>query len=154
MPGLHWCTGLSLVASRGYSQVAVHGFLIVVASHRLEGAGASVVVAHGLHSTGSIVVVHGLSCSGTYGIFPYQGSNPCLLHRQMDCLPLCCHGSPAFSFKDSLMKYILYIHYLIQYISAFLDQYISLWLLPIRLSLGLEREKSGSYHQPSIYLKV
>ena len=97
MPGLHWCTGLSLVASRGYSQVAVHGFLIVVASHRLEGAGASVVVAHGLHSTGSIVVVHGLSCSGTYGIFPYQGSNLGLLRWQVDSLPLGHQGSPVFA---------------------------------------------------------
>ena len=32
----------------------------------------------------SIVVAHGLSCSAAYGIFPDQGSNPCLLHWQAD----------------------------------------------------------------------
>ena len=33
-----------------------------------------------LQSTGSVVVVHELSCSEACGIFPDQGSNPCLLH--------------------------------------------------------------------------
>ena len=43
----------------------------------------SVVGAHGLQSTGSIVVAHRLSCSKACGIFPDQGSNPCLLHWQI-----------------------------------------------------------------------
>ena len=37
---------------------------------------------------GSVVVAHGLSCSAACGIFPDQGSNPCLLHRQADSQPL------------------------------------------------------------------
>ena len=53
--------GLSLVAvSGGYSLVAVHGLLIVV---------ASLVVELGLQSgQASIVLVHGLSCSAACGI--------------------------------------------------------------------------------------
>ena len=54
-----------VVASRGYSLVAIHGFQVasLVAEHRFWGAWASVVVVHGLsncgsgrYSTGSVVV--------------------------------------------------------------------------------------------------
>ena len=101
--------GLSLVAvSRGYSSLWCTGFslwwlLIAVASHcggfsccraRALGTWASVVVAHGLQSTGSVVVVHGLSCSAACGIFPDQGSNPCPLHWQADSQPLRHQGCP------------------------------------------------------------
>ena len=48
----------------------------------------------GLQSTGSIVVWHGLSCSEACEIFPDQGSNLCLLHWQVDSLPLSHQGSP------------------------------------------------------------
>ena len=44
---------------------------------------------------GSIVVVHGLSCSMACGSFPEQGSNLCLLHWQVDSLPLSQQGSPG-----------------------------------------------------------
>ena len=54
----------------------------------------SVIVAPGLWSTGSIVVAHWLSCSTACGIVPDQGSNPCLLHWQVDSLPLSHQGSP------------------------------------------------------------
>ena len=33
-------------------------------------------------------VAHRLSCSAAYGILPDQGLNPCLLHWQVDSLPL------------------------------------------------------------------
>ena len=61
--------GLSLVvASRGYSLVAVHRLLIAV---------ASLVAEHGLQSTQpSAVVAYGLSCLVTCGIFLDQGLNP------------------------------------------------------------------------------
>ena len=49
----------------------------------LQGKGPGV-GACGLQSTGSVVVAHGLSCSTACGIFPDQGSNPCLLHWQVD----------------------------------------------------------------------
>ena len=77
--GLRCCSGISLVA--------VHRFLIAMASlvaqggtgHRLCGRRASVIVAQGLQSTGSVVVAHGLSGSGAGGIFLDQGSLPCPL---------------------------------------------------------------------------
>ena len=43
----------------------------------------SAVVAPRLQSTDSVVVVP-LSCSTAREIFPGQGSNPCLLHWQVD----------------------------------------------------------------------
>ena len=48
----------------------------------LQGAWDSVVVARGLSSPGAW-----LSCSGACRIFPDQGSNPWLLHQQVDFLP-------------------------------------------------------------------
>ena len=52
------------------------------------GVWASVVAEHGLNScnsqavdqTGSVAVAHRFSCSRTFGIFPDQGSNLCLLY--------------------------------------------------------------------------
>ena len=81
-------TGFSLVAaSGGYSSLWCTGFslcwLLLLGAQALA-AQASVVVACGLYSTGSVVVTHGLSCSAACGIFPDQGSNPCLLHWQAD----------------------------------------------------------------------
>ena len=68
------------------------------------GTRASVVVAPGLSSvvpglwsTGSVVVVHRFSCSAAFRIFPDQGLNPCLLHCQVDSLPLSHWGSPLLS---------------------------------------------------------
>ena len=37
---------------------------------------------------GSVVEAHGLSCSTACRIFPGHRSNPCLLHWQVDSLPL------------------------------------------------------------------
>ena len=80
-----------VVASRGYSLVAMRGLIVeasLVAEHRLQGTLASVAVACRLWSIGSIAVVHWLSYSAACGIFPDQGSNPCLLHWQVDSLPI------------------------------------------------------------------
>ena len=41
----------------------------------------------GLWNTGSAVRAHGLSCFTARGIFLDQGSNPCLLHWQVDSYP-------------------------------------------------------------------
>ena len=43
-------------------------------------------------SVGSVAVVHGLNCSEAGGIFPDQGPNPCLLHWQVDSLPMSHQG--------------------------------------------------------------
>ena len=71
------------------------------------GCRASVVAIPGLSSTGSIVVAHRLSCSMECGIFLDQGSNLCLLHWQVDSLPLDHQGSPACSLlgpKGEILK--------------------------------------------------
>ena len=74
------------MTSRGYSWVVVL---------RLLAAAASLVVERGLQgSRASVVVAQGLGCSSACGIFPDQGWNPCLLHWQMDSLPLSHQGSP------------------------------------------------------------
>ena len=44
--------------------------------------------ASALGHVGSVVAAHGLSCSVACGIFPDQGSSPCLLHGQAGSLPL------------------------------------------------------------------
>ena len=76
---LHWvfvaARGLSLVAvGKGYSLVVVRRLIYVI----------SPVAEHGLQSLGSRVVACGLSCPTACGVFLDQGSNPCLLHWQMD----------------------------------------------------------------------
>ena len=85
--GFHCCVG--------YPLVAMCRLLIAVASLTVDmGTGRTgfsscrhmglVFVAPMLWSLGSVVVVHRLSCSEACEIFPDQGSNPCLLHWQMD----------------------------------------------------------------------
>ena len=85
------------VASGGYSLAGVLGFLIVVASpvgNGLQSAQVSEFAVLRLYSTGSIAVAHRLSCLAACGIFPDQGFNLCLLHRQVDSLPLSHQESP------------------------------------------------------------
>ena len=59
---------------------------------------ASEVVVPGLQSKGLIVVAHELSCSVACGILLEQGLNPCLLHWQVDSLPLSWQGSSNTKF--------------------------------------------------------
>ena len=95
--GLPCCAGCSLaVLRRGYSLAVLRGFLTAVAS----------LVEHGLRHTGSIVVVHRLSCSAAHGTFPDQGWNLCLLHWQVDSLPLSHQGSPT----DCVLKTVDWIN--------------------------------------------
>ena len=62
----------------------------------------SIVAFPRLQSTSSIVVAHGLSCFMTCGIFLDQGlnRNPCLLHQQVNSLPLSHQGSPLLSLSS------------------------------------------------------
>ena len=106
MLGLCCCVGFSLVvASRGYSPVAVRGLLItvpsLVAEHGLEGVWASVFVAHGLMrmASGLSSCDAGCSCSRAGGIFQDQGLNPCLLRWQVNSLPLSHEESLLILFK-------------------------------------------------------
>ena len=75
------CSGCGAGAPRGggfssQAQVLRAGFSVA--------AQGSVVVARRLQSVGSVDVVHGLGCSVAGGIFPDQGSNPCILHCKTD----------------------------------------------------------------------
>ena len=80
--GLCCCVGCSLVvAIGGCSPVAVRGMLFAVASP--------------LQSTGSVTVAPGLSCLAACGIFPDQGSHPCVLNWQVDSSPLSHQGSSS-----------------------------------------------------------
>ena len=102
------------VAARPFSVVVESGDYPLVAVLRLStavlscceaqalGAWVSVVVAVGslvaasrLHSTDSIFWAHRFSCSATHGIFLDHGSFPCLLHWQVDSLPLDHQRSPT-----------------------------------------------------------
>ena len=93
--GLHCCADFAVVAeSGGPSLAVVHGLLRVV---------ASLVAGRGLSSTGLGAEVYGFSCPAACEIFPDQGSNSCLLHRQADSSPFSHQGCPAVSpFKIGL----------------------------------------------------
>ena len=86
---MHWvfvaALGLSLVVASGDCSPEVGELLIAVDS----------LVALG--RAGSEAVTHGLRCSAVCGILPDQRSNPCLLHWQVDSLPLEHQGSPISS---------------------------------------------------------
>ena len=113
MLGLHCCRLLLLEVSRGWSLVAVSGFLI---------AEESLVAEHGLQSVDSIRVVHGFSCSTARGIFPEQGSSPCPLHWQVDSQPLGHQGSPVPFFKGCALPPSL----------LFQNHWAPVWLNPVR----------------------
>ena len=101
--GLCCCMGFSLVVvSGGYSLVLVCGFLIAVASLVAE-LGLSGTQALVIWLMGSRAQAQSLRCTRLVapwycGVFPVQGSNPCLLHWQADSLPLRHQGSPPALF--------------------------------------------------------
>jgi len=85
------------VGSKGYSLVAVHRLLAAMApfvENGLSVTRASVIAAPGLQSPSSVVVAKGLSCFTACENFLDQGLNLCLLHWQVDSLPLSHQGSP------------------------------------------------------------
>ena len=87
------CTGFSLQWLL-LSQIASSRALRL---QQLQQVG-SVVVVPGLWGTGYIVAAHWLSCSPACRILLDQGLNPCLLHWQVESLPLSHQGSPKPSF--------------------------------------------------------
>ena len=113
------CVGFSLVAaSRGHSlQLQRTGFslrgpllLRSTGGFRAHGLAAlapwlpgSLAVGHRLTSCGTW-----LSCTTARGIFSDQGLNPCLLHWQMDSLPLSHQRNPRlYTFTPSIQQYKL-----------------------------------------------
>ena len=84
--GLWFVRGLSpVVASGGHYSSRCAG-LSLSRPLPLRGTGS--------RRAGSVVVAHRPSCSVACGIFPDQGSNPCVLHWQADSQPLRHQGSP------------------------------------------------------------
>ena len=71
------------MVSGGYFLALVLGLPIAVAS-LVEHSSRT----QWLQRVGSIVAARELNCSAACGIFPYQGSNPRLMHWQADSLPL------------------------------------------------------------------
>ena len=67
----------------------------------------------GLQSTGSVIVVHRSSYPVTCGIFLDQGQNSCLLHWQVDSLPLSHHGNPILFYSINMSLDYSYKHALI-----------------------------------------
>ena len=81
------------VSVRGLSLVAASGGH---SSSRCAGLSLSrplLLRSTGSRRAGSAIVAHGPSHSAACGIFPDQGSNPCLLHWQADSQPLRHQGS-------------------------------------------------------------
>ena len=83
--------GVSLVVGIGGSSLAAGALASLAGEHRLQGAWASGAEVCGRSSCDSRALEHQLrsrgnrlSCSKTYGIFPDQGMNLCLLHWQVD----------------------------------------------------------------------
>ena len=68
----------------------------VVAEYRLQAQGLG---GSRHQSRGSIVVTHRLGCSKACGIFLDQGSNPWVLHWQVDSLPLSPWGGPLAAYS-------------------------------------------------------
>ena len=95
--GFHYCTRtFSSCDEQGLLFAVVLGLLIAV---------ASLVVEHRLESTWvSGVEACGLSCPLACGIFLDQGLNLCLLHWQVDSLPLSYQGSPEASNLNEVHK--------------------------------------------------
>ena len=108
--GLCCCVGFSLVAESGgcssYGvQASCHSGFFCCGTRALRHIG-SAVVALMLQSIGLAVVAHRLS-SAACGIFWDQGLNLCLLHWQVDSLPLCHQGSPMGHFLKGRSPCIL-----------------------------------------------
>ena len=82
------------VSVRGLSLVAASGSHSSSPCAGLLQSWPLLLPSTGSRRAGSVVVAHRPSCSAACGIFPDQGSNPCLLHWQADSQPLHHQGSP------------------------------------------------------------
>ena len=103
-----WCSGFSLWWCLSFWSTGSR----VGGLQQLQGVD-TVVVVPWLQSTGSTVMAHGCSRSVACGIFHDQGLNPCLLHWQVDSLPLSYQGSLCFYF--SLMIFCFFLPVLLRY---------------------------------------
>ena len=84
------CGGLTSLQCTGFS--LWWSLLLPSTGSRVRGPVAEVPA---LWGPGSAALAHRLCCPAARGIFPDQGSNPCLLHWQVDSSPLSHHGCPV-----------------------------------------------------------
>ena len=73
-----YCSGLSCCKAQDQGHVGFSSCISQALEHRLNSRGTW------------------FSCFTACGIFPYQRSNPCLLHRQVDSLCLSCHRNTKY----------------------------------------------------------
>ena len=113
------------MVSGGYSSLQCAGFSLWWPL-LLRSTGSSRMGFNSCGTQASVVVAHGLSCSMACGIFPDQGSNPCLLHWQADSQPLHHQGSPTMTFNvindfmDSCNLSYLQLYFKINFLSLIL----------------------------------
>ena len=81
------------VAAWAFSSCSERGLLFGYGARASHHSGFSGCRGWALGAWASVVLAHGLSCSTACGILPDQGSNPCLLHWQVDSSPLDPQGN-------------------------------------------------------------
>ena len=74
-----------------------------VRAYHCSGFSAAEHGLQGMQQVGSVVAAHRLSCSVVCGIFPYQASNPRLLHWQADSLPRATREAPLVTILHSFL---------------------------------------------------
>ena len=96
--GLHWT---SLGQARAFCVGGEQGLLSSCDVRSPHPNSFSCCGVRALGTPASVVWARGLSCSAARGVFLDQGSNPCLLHWQMDSHPLYQKGS-AISYVSKM----------------------------------------------------
>ena len=91
---IYLCYTGSLLQGRLFSSCAEQGLPFCCGVQASHCGGFSCCSAWVQGYTGPVVLGHRLSCSTACRIFLDQGSNLCLLHWQVDSLPLSHQGSP------------------------------------------------------------
>ena len=95
MLGLCGCSGLFSSCGEGGLLLAVVSRVVQDSTARGLGRCGSRAPEHRLNSCAAV----GLNRSAARGIFPDQGSNPCLLPWEADSSPLSRQGGPAHPFS-------------------------------------------------------
>ena len=108
--GLHWCMDLSVVAVTGASLhcgawAFCYGGFSCCRAWALRHAGLVAAASGSGAQAQQLWHMSLVSCCVAFGIFPDQGSNPCLLHWQAVSLPLSPQGSPDWvNFQKSVFS--------------------------------------------------
>ena len=111
----------------------------------------------GCHRLLTKTLEHMLNSCGSHvacGIFLDQGSNLCLLHWQVDSLPLSYQGSPGINFKLTYVLIKFFILYIYDHAISFAsNNFYPQILSPVRIlsrPCPLHYETLGKYFLPSL----